>query len=427
VRSSYTALSQPSLLNRVAFAALWLLVFTVPWEKSVVLPGIGTVARLVGVCAFVLGVLSAVVRRQIRMPSPALYVMVTFLLWALMTAYWTLDSDNTFLYVSTLTQLIAMVWLIWDLTDSDERQLYLLKAYVAGTVVSAGYTILEYVQDRQALGGYFYGRYAAGGFNPNDLGMTVALSLPISYYLMMRSAPKLGLLYRIQIILVIATIVLTASRSAMVAGCVALLIVPCTFRWLSPSNLWPNVVLAFLVVMFAGSLLPASSWARLSTTSDSIVHGTMNDRTVIWDAGETVFRSHPFAGVGAGAFAKGVEPIVGVSPASSMEELEQTRAAYVAHNTFLSVLVETGLIGFALFCTILLLLVRHILAMPALEKWLWACTLLVWVTSVFVATWEIRKPTWVLFSLLLTQATASREVSVYRLSEAEPEWQGARL
>jgi O-antigen ligase len=427
VRSYCAAPSQPSLLNRMAFAALWLLIFTVPWEKSVVLPGIGTVARLVGACAFALGVLSAVVRRQIRMPSLALYVMVTFLLWTVMTAYWTLDPTSTYVYLWTLAQLVAMVWLIWDLTDSSERQLYLLKAYVAGTVVSGGYTVLAFLQNRDALGGYFYGRYAANGFNPNDLGMTIALSFPISYYLMMRSAPKLGMLYRAQIVLVIATIVLTASRSAMVAGCVALLIVPCTFRWLSPANLWPNVALAALVLVFAGTILPASSWARLSTTGDSIAHGTMNERTVIWGAGETVFRSHPFAGVGAGAFAKGVEPLIGVMPVRSLEEYAETKSDYVAHNTFLSVLVETGLIGFLIFSTILLLLVRHILAMPPLEKWLWTCTMLVWVTSVFVATWEIRKPTWVLFSLLLTQPTASREVSEYRFPEAEPEWQGARL
>jgi O-antigen ligase len=343
-----------------------------------------------------------------------------------MTAYWTMDLENTYEYVWTLTQLIGMVWLIWDLTDSSERQLSLLKAYVAGTVVSAGYTVLLYLQHQDALGGYFYGRYAASGFNPNDLGITIALSLPISYYLMLKSRPRMGLLYRAQIILGIATIVLTASRSAMVAACVALLIIPCTIRWLSPSNLWLNLTLAFLVVMFAGTLLPASSWARLSTTSDSILNGTMNERTVIWGAGETVFWSHPFAGVGAGAFATGVEPLIGVHPARSIEEYEETHAAYVAHNTFLSVLVETGLIGFAIFCAILLLLVRHILAMPSLEKWFWTCTLLVWATSVFVATWETRKPTWVIFSLLLTQATAPREVAVYRLPEAELEWQGVR-
>jgi O-antigen ligase len=237
----------------------------------------------------------------------------------------------------------------------------------------------------------------------------------------------MGLLYRVQIVLVLATIVLTASRSAMVAACVAVLIVPCTFRWLSPSNLWLNLTLAFLAVMFAGTLLPASSWARLSTTSDSIMNGTMNERTVIWSAGETVFRSHPFGGVGAGSFATGVEPLIGVSPIRSMKEYDETNSAYVAHNTFLSVLVETGLIGFVIFCTILLLLVRHILLMPPLEKWLWACTMLVWVTSVFVATWETRKPTWVLFSLLLTQATAPRKEAIYRLRQAQPEWQGARL
>ena len=424
--SSYSAPSQSPLLNRLAFAALWLLIFTIPWEKSVVLPGIGTVARLVGVCAFALGALTALVQKRIRTPNLALQAMVAFLFWTLATAFWSMELDATYYYVWTMAQLVVMVWLVWELDDSGERQLYLMQAYVFGTMVSGVYTVISYFENQQALGGAFYGRYAAGGFNPNDLGLTIALSIPISYYLMLKSGSKMGWLYRAQIVLAIATIGLTASRSALVAGTVALLIIPCTIRWLSPSKVWANAVIALLLVAFAGSLIPASSLARLSTTGDSILKGTMNDRTFIWNAGATVFWSHPFAGVGAGAFATAVEPLIGVPPSRSIEQYEETNPTYVAHNTFLSVLVETGLIGFAIFCTILLLMLRHILAMPPLEKWLWAVTLLVWVTSVSVATWETRKPTWVVFSLLLAQAATSRQAAVYRLPKAEPEWQGIR-
>jgi O-antigen ligase len=419
VRSTYTVPSQSPLLNRIAFAALWLLVFTVPWEKSVVMPGIGTVSRLIGACAFALGLLSAVMRKRIRMPGLALQAMVAFLFWTLATAYWTMELDGTYLYVLTLAQLVAMVWLVWDLNDSDQRQLSLMRAYVFGTVVSGAYTLVGYFQDKQALGGYFYGRYAASGFNPNDLGLTIALSIPFSYYLMLKSSSRMAWLYRGQIALAIVTIVLTASRSALVACCVALLIVPCTVRWLSARNFWATTVVAVLLMMVALPLLPDSLWDRLATTGTEISSGTLNERTMIWNAGETVFWSHPFVGVGAGAFATAVQPLIGKPPTESMEQLNETNGAYVAHNTFISVLVETGLVGFMIFCTILLLMARHILEMPSLEKWLWAVTLLVWVTSVSVATWEIRKPTWIIFSLLLAQAAASREPVTYRLQEIE--------
>jgi O-antigen ligase len=203
---------------------------------------------------------------------------------------------------------------------------------------------------------------------------------------------------------------------------VALLIVPCTVRWLSASKIWATAVVAVLLAVCALPLLPSSLFTRLSTTGDEITSGTMNERTIIWNAGATVFRSHPFAGVGAGSFPKAVEPLIGKAPVESMEEYDETKGTYVAHNTFLSVLVETGLIGFAIFCTILLLLVRHILEMPPLEKWLWAVTLLVWVTAVSVSTWETRKPTWIVFSLLLAQASALRQPAAYRVPRAEADF-----
>jgi O-antigen ligase len=417
---------QGPLLNRVAFVALWLLVFTVPWEKSVVLPGVGTVARLVGFCALALGVLAAVMRKQIRVPSLALVVMAAFLLWTLATAYWTIEPDATYFYVWTLAQLVAMVWLLWELDDSDQRQLYLIQAYVLGTVVSGAYTVISYIQDKQALGGYFYGRYAASGFNPNDLGLTIALSIPASYYLILKSSSRMGWVYRGQLALAMVTIVLTASRSALVAGCVALLIVPCTLRWMPASKHLANAVTVVLLLGCALPVFPTSLWDRLATTRDEIVDGTLNERTVIWNAGATVFWSHPFVGVGAGAFATAVEPLIGKPPIKSMEDYQETNATYVAHNTFLSILVETGLIGFAIFCTLLLLQISHVLAMPPLEKWFWAVTLSVWVTSVSVATWEIRKPTWIVFSLLLAQSRAIPDSETFQVPDVAANLEGVR-
>ena len=39
----------------IAFVLLALLVFTIPWEKSVVIPGVGTLTKVIGVAAAVAG------------------------------------------------------------------------------------------------------------------------------------------------------------------------------------------------------------------------------------------------------------------------------------------------------------------------------------------------------------------------------------
>ena len=54
------------LLTSVAFALLFLFVCAVPLENALVLPGVGTFGRLVGLAAFAVGVLAVAERGKVR-------------------------------------------------------------------------------------------------------------------------------------------------------------------------------------------------------------------------------------------------------------------------------------------------------------------------------------------------------------------------
>jgi hypothetical protein len=90
----------------------------------------------------------------------------------------------------------------------------------------------------------------------------------------------------------------------------------------------------------------------------------------------------------AGAYPELVAPVLG-RPSGG--------GRFVAHNTFLSVLVEDGIIGFGIFCWTLALLVATIRAMLPLPRACWAIVLAVWAVGVMAGSWEYYKETW--FSL----------------------------
>lgn len=389
VNSPVGTSSDLSKLERVAFLFLWILVFTMPSEKSLEIPGFGTVTKLTGLVAISFGVLAALGTNRVRAWTRAHLAICMFFLWSGATYFWSADSELTSSKFITYLQLFGMVLLIWQFGIAERQQLKLLNAYVLGMCVPAADTLIRYSLARQT----YYQRYASEGFDPNDLALTCCLAIPMAYYLSLRSAGLVKWLYRFTIALAVMTILFTASRAATLATVAALSVVPWTFHYISRREKGLIACGAVLVTAALIAFVPATSWQRLGTAGREIQQGTMNSRTLIWKAGFDAFDDAPFRGVGAGAFPVIAERILGAPKETRM----------VAHNTFLSVLIETGVIGFGMFFVVLGLLASFIYQFPELDRRFWTVLLATWAIGVSSLTWEQRKPTWLLISLVVAR------------------------
>ena len=142
-------------------------------------------------------------------------------------------------------------------------------------------------------------------------------------------------------------------------------------------------------------LAPHSSRQRLATLLAEDTTGNLHSRKQIWKSGLRVLLfERPLIGVGAGAYPEAVRPRLG-TPAIAGHQ-------YVAHNTYLSVLVESGLIGFGLFALTILVLAAFVWMMPSTERALCSVMLLVCGVGVTTLTWEHRKPVWFIAALITT-------------------------
>jgi O-antigen ligase len=370
-------------MTALAYAALWFFIFAVPWENIIVVPGLGTISRVMGIVALGFVLMAVLVTGRLRRLQFFHIAALLFVVWAGLSVFRTGDETRAITKFITYFQLLLVLWMIWELASTFHRVQGLFFAYVCGAYVAAFNTIIGYRENLHVAKAA--SRFAAEGFDPNDLGMTLALALPMAWYLgMTYRHPVLRWLCRLYIPMGLVAIGLTASRGALIASIIALLIVPMTMSQLSPGKIAAAIILLFASGAVAVAYIPATSWQRFATTRTQVESGTMNSRVTIWREGFKAFAKAPILGYGTSSFNWTVHS--------------------QAHNSYLAVLVEQGLVGFVLFALIFIAVLTKVLKMPKMER-RFALVLFATVgVAILPLSWDDRKPVWVILALLTSLA-----------------------
>lgn len=384
-------------LDRAAYGVLCVVVALV-WAEATILDA------WAGMLLFGIYLLRLVSLARIRRPSPLHYCMIAFVGWVVLSLLWTMDWASTAKRAETFVQLLLLAWMVWDLAPTERRVRGLVLAYVVGGAVTsaltlynfaAGNTTARLAADRGVDQWETY-RYSIAGLNENDLALMLALTIPMALYLQAsRRDAVVKLVCVFQIVGGMTAVLLSGSRGGSAAAAVALIMYPLIFPRFSKVQKIISLASSAALLACGAYLVPDTSWRRIFELGTQISEGTMTHRTVIWAAGLEVFRNHALLGVGAGAYGFSILRAVDIS--------------YVAHNTFLSVLVELGVVGALLMLALLSAMFYSAIYMPYLESRLWITLLLTWIVGVSSLTWEYHKPTWLLFGLVAAHAYARRE------------------
>jgi O-antigen ligase len=371
-------------MSKVAFWSLWCFILVLPWDVLTKLPVVGSIPRLVGLVASAVGVLYIVTRRRVRPLSWFHLFAVLFVLWAGVTSFWSVDPDATRTVFLTYVQLLVLAWLISEIAWSPDRRRALFQAYVLGAGVAAALTIHDYLSGVVALD-TVAGRFAALNQDPNDLGLTLALSLPMAWYASL-SQTRGAWLWRLSLPLAMTAILLTASRGAVLSALMALAIIPWTLGRLRVRTKLALYAVAVGSLLLASNFVPESSLARIASAPADIEAGYFGGRGAIWTAGLEVAAEHPLAGVGAGGFETAVEPTI--------------HQEMVAHQVFLSILVEDGAVGLLLFVAMLAALLPPLRRLPSLQRRLSIVLLLTLAVGTMALSWDHRKQFWFVLAML---------------------------
>lgn len=281
-------------------------------------------------------------RQQLFSPPAFLLVLIFFVGWAAVSVAWA-DDSGAALDATTRYLPNALLFLIVFAGVRTRKQLlWVVGSLVVGAVVAAVYGMIAGAPQDDP------GRVAIGNANETAASLVVGGTLAAALAFALRGKPVLRLLTTIAVPLCVFAVFLTLSRGGLVALGASLVaaIVMAGRRRGVVLGVAAAAVLA--TVIYFGAFAPAEARDRVLEVNG----GT--GRTDIWTVGWRMVEDRPLLGVGAGNF-----PVASIhyllEPGALMRTDFIVDNPKVAHNTYLNVLAEMGVVGLALFLAIIAL------------------------------------------------------------------------
>jgi len=375
-------------MRKVNYWLSLIMVWSMPWMDMLHIGGLGTLSRVLGLAVAALWLWLVLLAGRTRKPALFHLVALLFVLWVAATVWWSWDVERSWARLFIYVRMLGLALVIWDLYESPTMIKSALQAYVLGAYVHAGGVIYNYWVGAESV----YGRFAGVGNIANTTAYVLGMAMPLAWYLAtmpeatwsrQRLLQVLNLAYFPVALLAIA---LTATRFGIIMA------VPATLYGLAmllrAHGKRALFIVPLLIVVLWGfsTFVPVSSIARLAAIDESIVNSGLTGRFELWKTAWTTWEEHTLRGIGIDAFPT-------INPTGQ-----------VVHNTNLVVLVETGVIGLALYGLMLIIVWVTAWRLPFWESFFWLVLLIVWGTASLVLNLAEDKSIWLFFSLLITNA-----------------------
>jgi O-antigen ligase len=375
------------LLTRLSFWALVLFAGTVPLEGMQHLGPLGSAPRAAGLLSALLAVVAVFTTLPLRRLPRTYFLFASFVVWVILSNLWTTVPKNTQTRTGTYLQLLFLAWILWQQLRTTEHCRWAMRGYVAGVAVGCLYTAITRKPHTHGVA-----RFAVG--DPNSFGVYIVIGILMAYHLFVTAVSRRAkAVYVGCMLLGVLGVFLTVSRTAVVVLGVTGLITILDRRTLTPARIAGLVSVVMVAAFVVIKTVTTQQLGRLGTIQSAAQSG-FNQRTTYWRLAFDTFSRHPLLGVGANAFRDQSVLVTGISR--------------VAHNSFLGVLADMGIIGLTLFILALASAWVQVPKLPRRLRQTWMAIGVAWFLGANTLTWEHLKITWFLAFLVVAEVSASR-------------------
>jgi O-antigen ligase len=350
-----------------------------------------------------------------------LFVLLLFLGWTLISASWAENPTATYEVFSRYVPNAFLFLIVFAAVRTRDQLLWVVGAFVVGAFLSGVYGLIVPPPAADI------GRLAGAGGDPNETAaaMVAGLALATALGIAMRGRPLVRTYCFVAAVICMLALFLTSSRGGLIALAVALI----TAVFLGGRRRGTMVAAALgavlVTVFYFATIAPADVRERVTHPEG----GT--GRVDIWKVGWRMVENNAIEGVGAGNFTTSSIHYL-LEPGKLVRDDFIVDTPKVAHNTYLQILAELGIVGFVLFMTILLFslvcaIKAHRAAAAAGDRELdiIARATVVALISLFAAYFFVSrdygKQLWLLLALAPVMLEIARRELQGRLSAGDPE------
>lgn len=293
-------------------------------------------------------------KQRREFPVAHVGLMAAFFLlvaWTLLSFSWA--EDQTRVPTAAFSFLLNFILfpIVYAAIGTKRDVAMVFGAFVAGAALAALYGLIT----QPSAAGLANSASAAGGLNrlsgtvadPNEFATLLVAGMAVATGLLFSRERPAGvrILSGFAIALLVLSVLLSLSRGGLVAMAAALL-VGMFFTYRSRGK---AILAASAVVLAAMAFFAANPVAYERVTDSDGGSG----RTDVWQVGWRMVQDEPLRGVGAGNFQVSSIHYL-IAPGTIRYDEYIVDQPVVAHNMYLGVLAELGVVGFCLFIGIIL-------------------------------------------------------------------------
>ena len=278
--------------------------------------------------------------------------LVLFVAWVGISLVWAEVQDPALTSVQRFALNFTLFPIAFVAVTRRQHVLWLVGAFVAGAFTAAAFGIAQGTATdpgaTERLGG--------AGTNPNQLGSYLVVAMVFTAVLSANSlwSPRARVALAGVASLAALCVFLTVSRGALIGMLVAMLIAPFAIGRARRGAAVAAIVLALGgTFAYFAAVAPESAVTRITSPEEDGGSG----REDMWRVGWRMVLDNPAIGVGAGNYPERAADYL-LRPGASERDTYILDEKKVAHNVYLTVLSELGVVGLTIFLALIALSLR---------------------------------------------------------------------